>query len=63
MIDICIAIMDIFHLMPAASAKLIEPLIQMVLKVENFLVIILHVFVYLFVFVVVLLEHLIAKMF
>ncbi|XP_028408078.1 transformation/transcription domain-associated protein-like isoform X2 [Dendronephthya gigantea] len=34
-IDICAAIINIFHLIKAASTKLIEPLIQMVLKVEN----------------------------
>ena len=38
-IDICAAIINIFHLIPAASIKLIEPLIQMVLKVENALLV------------------------
>jgi hypothetical protein len=39
-IEICAAIINIFHLIPAASIKLIEPLIQMVLKVENALLVI-----------------------
>ncbi|XP_046847243.1 transformation/transcription domain-associated protein-like isoform X2 [Xenia sp. Carnegie-2017] len=34
-IQICAAIINIFHLIPAASMKLLEPLIQMVLKVEK----------------------------
>lgn len=38
-IEICAAIINIFHLIPAASNKLIEPLIQMVLKVENALLV------------------------
>lgn len=38
-IDICGAIINIFHLIPAATTKLIEPLIQMVLKVENALLV------------------------